>query len=310
MKDGEKDLVAHLVDESRVERTAGSFTRPTYGKTRLMEEICAAIRLAAKPDFVVITGPAGSLKTTCALAMAQDIPGAIYACVQTAHASALGVVRTISAADHVATEEKNTAGYFDALVAKWRGSGRTLIIDEIHKLGAFRRDEGLHILRDLQDATGIGMAWLGMPTIARYIRDGHARGMESLDQLFSRVGLWLDLTEAAAEAGGGGGDPGGDGAAICGGGLVTVEDVRRMLAARKLRFTAEAVRYLVALGREEGAGAFRTLDKVLSFAETVARGGEVSETMVRGIQARRLGLRAAENLENRMSLRMQKVSVA
>jgi hypothetical protein len=137
---------------------------------------------------------------------------------------------------------------------------------------------------------------------------GTRRGWRHWIQVYSRIALWLDLTEAVAQAGG---DPGGDGSVICGGGMVTVEDVRRMLAARKLRFTAEAVRYLVALGREEGAGAFRTLDKVLRFAETVARGGEITETMLRGIQARRLGLRAAENLENRMAVRMpQKVSVA
>jgi hypothetical protein len=93
MKDGEKDLVAHLVEQDRIETTP----RAAEGGKRIMPEIAlqsvAAIRYAATHgELVLIVGPAGSLKTTAARAAAAEIQGAVYASMTTPNASGLGGV--------------------------------------------------------------------------------------------------------------------------------------------------------------------------------------------------------------------------
>jgi hypothetical protein len=85
--------------------------------------------------------------------------------------------------------------------------------------------------------------------------------------------------------------------------MTTVEDVRRFLAARKIRVTPGAEAYLMALVNELGAGAFRAVEKVLEMAVTFARGEVIDEEMLRGIQIRRLGLNAATSLDARMTAR-------
>ena len=256
MNNENKDLVAHLVEQDRIETTprgdeGGGRTR--FIKTAVAEQVAGILgHCGRNGDFGVIVGPSGCGKTTSARAAAAGIPETVYLTMATHKASTLGVGKLLGQALNLPVGERpNQADLFDAAGVILHHSGRLLVVDEAHKLAGWRKDEALHALRDLQDATGIGMVWIGVPTLARYIQKGHSEGMETLDQIYSRVGIWLDLTDVAMEAGG---DPGGNGAAACGGGMVTVEDVRRMLAARKLRFTAEAVRYLVALGREEGAG--------------------------------------------------------
>ena len=80
MSANEKDLVAHLVEQDRIETKP----RTAEGGKRIMPEIAlqtvAAIRYAAtRGELVLIVGPAGSLKTTAARAAAAEIPGAVYA---------------------------------------------------------------------------------------------------------------------------------------------------------------------------------------------------------------------------------------
>lgn len=303
MSDENKDLVKHLVEEDRIAKDVPQADRTRFISTAVAEQVVAAIRYAARArELVLVTGPAGCGKTTAALAAAAETPGAVFVTVRTAAATPLGLLKAIAAALGLVVIKPNQANLYAAVVEALKGSGRLVVIDEVHRLGCFRNDQGLHILRDIGDECGIGMAWVGVGSIAQYIRAGHAKGLESLDQLYSRIALWLDLQEAAAQGGGGGAAAGAGG-----GGLVTVEDVRKMIAARKLRLTPEAVRFLVALAREDGAGALRTVDKLLKFAQTYARGAEIDEGMLRGIQARRLGMRAAAVLEDRMAARAARV---
>jgi hypothetical protein len=47
--------------------------------------------------------------------------------------------------------------------------GMNQIADELHKLASRRHDEVLHMLRDLHDATGMPMLWIGAPSLAAYL---------------------------------------------------------------------------------------------------------------------------------------------
>ena len=190
-------------------------------------------------------------------------------------------------------EKPTRARLFAAIEAVLRDTGRLLIVDEIHKLEGRRHDEALHCLRDLHDATGIPMLWLGMTNIAHYIQAGHAKGYEPLDQIYSRITLWLDLTEVAQGTDGG---PG----------LASVEDIRRFLAARQLRITPDGEAYLQALANEFGGGAYRALDKLLQLAAKFAKGAVIDAAMLRAIQARRLGVSASAVLETRMAVRAER----
>ena len=163
-----------------------------------------------------------------------------------------------------------------------------LIIDEVHRLASRRKDEALHVLRDLHDGAGIPMLLLGMPAIKQYILAGRSQG-EALDQLASRITLFLDLEEEATS------DDGGRK-------LATVEDIRKMLAGRRIRLTPDGERYLAMLANEAGAGAFRAVAALLDLAERFAAGGTpIGADVLRAIQARRLGVSASAVLETRMA---------
>jgi DNA transposition AAA+ family ATPase len=266
-----------------------------FVRTGVAEMIFTAARFAVESACIVLVhGPAGVGKTHTSRAILSETPGAIYISIRTAGQTAMAVLDSIAAELRI-NEQSTRARMFSAIASALRDTGRLLIVDEIHKLEGRRKDEALHCLRDLHDATGIPMLWLGMSNIAAYIMAGQAKGYEPLDQLYSRIGLWLDLTEIAER-----GDSGP--------GLASIEDIRKFLAARQLRITRDGEEYLRMLANELGGGAFRTLDKLLFLAAKLARGGEIDARMLRSIQARRLGLHAAEAMEARMMAHAVKAS--
>lgn len=269
--------------------------RPSgFVRTAVAEQIYATAKYAIKTSCIVLVhGPAGIGKTITARMINADIPGSVFISVTTAGQTALAVMEEISIALRLAPASSK-ARLFNAIKSHLRDTGRLLIVDEVHKLEGRRKDEALHCLRDIHDATGVPMLWLGMTNIANYIQAGHSKGYEPLDQIYSRIGFWLNLTEVATCVDGG---PG----------LATIEDVQKMLAASKVRFTPDAVRYLQMLASEFGAGAFRTVSKLVQLAENFSKDGRpVDAEMLRGIQIRRLGRQGAEALESRMQLRTAK----
>jgi hypothetical protein len=266
--------------------------RPSgFVKTGVAEQIYAAAKWAIESSCIVLChGPAGVGKTLAAQAIRAEMPGGIFITIRTAGQTKVSVLEAISQQLRLGTKATSFQ-LFESIVAVLRDTGRLLIVDEIHKTEGRRKDEALHVLRDLHDATGCPMLWMGMTSIATYIQLGQAKGYESLDQLHSRIGLWLDLTEVATRADGG---PG----------LYTVEDVQKVLAAGKVRVTSDGARYLQMLANEYGSGALRTVVKLVQLAEKVSKGQPINAEMLRSLQVRRLGMRAAENLETRMQARL------
>jgi DNA transposition AAA+ family ATPase len=283
------------LEEQEIRRRGGKAAGAGVALTSVVEHIFAGARFAGETACIVLAhGPAGIGKTVAAQAIQSDTPGALYIRISTMGQTALAVMEEIALADRIPLSGSRAA-LFRKLQERFMDSGRLLLVDEIHKLEGRRHDEALHALRDLHDATGIPMLWLGMSNLAAYIQAGHASGYEPLDQLHSRIGLWLDLNQAAAKGGGGGGGHGGGGP-----GLATLEDVRRFLALRQLRISPEGEAYLLALVNQVGGGGYRALDKLLKLAAKLAGSGEITAEILRGLQAARLGDAAAAALETRM----------
>jgi DNA transposition AAA+ family ATPase len=269
--------------------------RPVAGrfcKTNTAVKVMAAGRLAIQTGgMVLVTGPAGIGKTLAAQALAAETPGSIFDTVHAAGCTSMAVLESLSLAMGRPVTYRTTASRLYASVeAAVRGTCPLLVLDEVHRLASRRNDSALHLLRDLHDGAAIPMLLLGMPAIKQYIQAGRSEG-EALDQLASRITLFLDLEEDAESNDGGRK-------------LATVEDIRKMLAGRRIRLTPDGERFLAMLANEAGAGAFRAVAALLDFAERFATGGgPVDADTLRAIQSRRLGVSASAALESRMTAR-------
>lgn len=257
-------------------------------------QIYRAARLAMETSSIVMVhGPAGIGKTITAQAIRAETPGSIFISITTAGQRKLAVLSLISTALRLPAMKFTSHDLFQQIVDTLKGTGRLLFVDEVHKLEGRQKDEALHCLRDLHDATEIPMLWLGMSSIAKYIQTGQAKGYESLDQLHSRIGFWLNLTEAANADG-------------PGGGLYSIEDIRSIITAGKLRITPDGARYLQMLANIPGQGALRSVDKLLKLAakHSEKNNSVIDANILRSIQASRLGIAVAEGVERQMEMRL------
>jgi len=265
-----------------------------FVKTTVAEEIYAGAKWAVQTGTIVLVhGPAGIGKTITAQAIRAEMPGSIFISIRTAGQSKLSVLESIAQTLLLRNIKVTSWQLFRDIERALKDTGRLLIVDEVHKLEGRRKDEALHTLRDLHDAAGIPMLWLGMSNIAAYIQSGQDNGYEPLDQLCSRIGLWINMKDKAT------GEDGGPG-------LATIDDIRKFVNASKLRVTPDGESYLKRLACSVGDGAYRTVKNLLQLASRLAKGEAIDASMLLGIQERRLGKRAAEALEKKMHLRMAK----
>jgi DNA transposition AAA+ family ATPase len=293
--------------ESRILKESAPQPSGFIKSLQVPRQIFAVAKYAAdQGGIALVHGPAGIGKTITARAIHADRPGSVFISIKTAGQSKLSVLEALGEATTRLRGIKMTSWQiFQQLESALKDTGRMIIVDEIHKLEGRRKDEALHCLRDLHDATGCPMLWLGMTNIARYIETGKSSGYEPLDQLHSRIDYWLDLTSAAKEAeekGGGGG-----GGAFAGG-LFSIEDIQKIVNHGKLRITPDGTRYLHMLANYLGGGALRTVCKLLQLAAKLSPDDPIDAEKLRGLQYARLGKTAAAALETKMELRAARVA--
>jgi DNA transposition AAA+ family ATPase len=229
--------------------------------TRVAEAVMTVAEVAcALKGIGLVYGWAGIGKTTALRALAAERPGSVFISIKTASASQMGVLHSIAAAfglrDVYAQNQRGITGRLEQLLA---GTPRLIIIDEIHKLCGTKDDKTLHVLRDLYDATGAPMLWSSTLDLVKYLDRNQARGREPLAQIRSRICVARDLTDVA---GSGGGDGGGDA-------LYSMEEIRRVMTAGKMRLAPDAVRYLFKLANLPDSGALRTCQNLVFIAAKI-----------------------------------------
>jgi len=271
--------------ENQIQREAAA--KPSgFVKIGLAEQIYGIASWVMKNNGVaIIHGPSGCGKSMTMRAFQADTPGSIYLSIDSAGRSARAVLEGLAHALRMGGLKLNGAQLFRQIAGVMKDTGRTIIIDEVHKLAGRANDDALHVLRDLHDQTGCPMLWVGNGKIANYLREGHTDGYDPLDQIFGRVSVWLDLTEKAK-----GGDD--DGRR-----LYSVEDIRRVFSASKIRLASDAEKFLLDMTNDPSKGCLRAAKFLVGMAVVVANGAPITAEMLRSIQRQRLGSRAAEAAE-------------
>lgn len=250
------DLDRWLEDELKREAAP----RPSeFVKTRVAEEIFTVAEAACTLKCIgLVFGWAGMGKTLALQAVAADKPGSALVSIRTAAATPIGVLQAVAAAMGLRDSyNDNQRGLMLRLEQLLKSTPRLLIVDEIHKLCRGGDDLGLHVLRDLYDATGIPMLWAGTIDLISYLDRGQAVGREPLAQIRRRIGIARNLTERAGGSDGGG-EP-----------LYSVDEIRLAFARGKMRLTPEAERYLWTLANLPDSGALGTCRNLVVMATTV-----------------------------------------
>ncbi len=269
-----------FVDEMKDKKSAPVKGR-RFVQTGVAKRIFAVAKYVMKYNGIGLAyGPAGIGKTMTLKALASEIPASIYLSLRTGCETPLAVIEAIGRAAGIAAGRPSVRAWSDRLQELLHGSGRIILIDEIHKVVGTRNDAALHMLRDLHDQTECPMVWVGTSEIIAHIQTGQARGREPLDQLSSRIGPFCDLAEGTTMRGGGRR-------------LVSSDDIRRVCAQDGMRISEDAVQYLTKMANLKGAGAYRAVTKLLELAATTARGDIITAAILDAALPLRSGTEAA-----------------
>lgn len=239
-------------------------------------------------EIALVTGPGGVGKTITLQAIRSERPGSIYVSISSAGHRVSGVLRAIAKAIHFTGPKLNNADLFDGLVHRLKDSERLIMVDEVHKLAGRARDEALHVLRDLHDQTGCPMLWAGNTLIKDYIDKGATDGNDPLDQIKSRIGWWVNLTDVANKV-------------EDGDGLYTVADLQKVFAAAKIRLTGDGTSFLQGMANTPGCGGLRACRSLVMKTLKVARDQPIDARMLRSVLRQSMGRVSAEHVERQIA---------
>jgi len=267
---------------------------PGFVMTGVAERIYGAVRWVMKTNTIgLVCGPNGCGKTMTLKAIQSETPGAVYYSIGTSGTSKRAVLEGLAGALRMTGLRLATSQLFEQVVLLLKDTSRTIFIDEIHKLAGRQKDEPLHMLRDLHDATGCPMIWAGNCKIIKYLRDNKTDGNDPIDQIYGRISWCLDLTDLATS------DGAGDGSRLC-----TVADIQKLFAAQKIRLTPDAAEYLSDIASDLSEGCYRWAKFLVSMAQFMAKDGVITAEMLKAIQVQRLGRRVAGLVETKVRDRM------
>ncbi|HEX8342367.1 MAG TPA: AAA family ATPase [Tepidisphaeraceae bacterium] len=265
-----------------------------FARTSTALEIIGAAKMIEKiGGIAVVHGPSGIGKSLVAEYIARDTPGSIPIRV-TAARCGIAAIYALLAKEVLppALHKLAPAQIENALVDELADTNRLIVVDEIHELAVKGKDQGLHVLRHLQDQTDCPMLWLGTADIATYIETGRYT-KQAVEQLYGRVTWSLDLTYAASRQDGG---PG----------LHTLDDIRAVVGAHQWKVAGDGIDYLHEIANEPQMGGLRTVVRLCRIA--VAKYGDkpLTRQLFDDLQQSRLGARAAGVVRKQIEVRARK----
>jgi len=299
--EGDTESRIRQIDKWTELKSAGvKQARPAgFAKTSVALAIIGAAKGVVKqppeePRIAVCHGPSGIGKSLTADFLLSEITGALYIRITTAGCGIPAIYDMLSTA--LKLPPGRLTAYQKELAVKevLRDSDRLIIVDEVHKLCKRGKDHGLHVLRDLQDATKCPMLWLGTADVATYIENGR-EAIEAVEQIYGRVAVWLDMSYAASL-----GDDGD--------GLHSTDDIRKVLNAQQIRVTPDAEKELWWLANQPKMGGLRTIVGVCRWIQRNLKLGDrpITVDMLNDAQGDRLGKRAAKMVQSSIDTRKLK----
>lgn len=242
---GRNDRIGELVERWLTARTewrsalAGTATAPGYLTTPSAVVFAQALRVAqAMPDIAAIVGAPGIGKTMACRRYAEVNPNVTLINGNPSVAGAATVLGAI--ADALRLTERNSTRLYRAIGNRLFGASALIVIDEAQHLNLPAYEQ----MRALHDEYGIGLAFVGNPTIHSVLSGGES-GAERA-QLTSRFGV--RVVQRAAEA----------------------EDVELLLDAWEIEGEIER-KFLGDVAKKPGA--LRVMTKVIRLAGMLAQAG-------------------------------------
>ncbi|MEM7807539.1 MAG: ATP-binding protein [Planctomycetota bacterium] len=222
-------------------------------------------------------------KTSALMELEHRDPSAVVVRLETAATSAHGVVETIARALKLFAPHQRYIATRPALAAiKERLAEREtlLLIDEAHKLIGTSRDMGLHVLRDLHDATGVPMVWCSTTDVREWLERTQQKGAERepLAQVRSRITVGRALVDEA--------------------GAFTADDIRQLFDRRPMPLATSAVRDLVELANLPEGGHLRACATAVSIASKTAKRPELTSADLRQVMSLLVNRRGSERLRS------------
>ncbi len=215
--------------------------------------------------MVAVVGPSGIGKTVAAQAYCAEDLTAI--CVRIRSTDTPASFARHSAEAGRVEAGRSASATMDALGEKYRNSHRLWIYDEWH----LARRELHEVVRDFFDTCGVPMVFIGTDVIKQQVvRTRMSKGSVWSDQFTSRIGWLLDLTHLTSESG----KPRP---------LFTLDEVRQVFRADRVRLAPDAAAFLQSLACSEGLGCLRAAQRCFVMAARIARNGDgiVTASMLR-----------------------------
>jgi len=267
------------IDQFLKERDAEETAVDGFATTRFVEEVVALVEYAKKRRKIGAFGaPAGSGKSTVLHELAETTPGAVLIVVRRCR-SAVKPFLQLWARSLGLTEEGRAEDIQDRIIACLANSGRLVLIDEAHKLQVATLD----VIREVWDETHVPIILAGTPSLHGTLttRRVGTQTSELMDQLYSRVGMYRDLSALTNRKTG---EPER---------LHSAEDIRKVFARGHVRLVKDGIDFLCQLANSIGGGGLRICKDLVQFVVDMYPGQPITAMLLNEALKMKAGPREA-----------------
>ncbi len=250
-----------------------------FVQTRVAEAIFNLVQYAVKRGMIAaFVIPAGAGKTITLQQLAEDTPGAMLLTVTRTRSTPKSFLQVWARA--LGMDEHGSAQDIqDSIINRMVRSDRLVLIDEAHKLQV----SALDAIREVYDEAKVPIVLAGTPSLYTTLTTRRVGSVASelLDQLYSRIGLYRDLSDLVDVKGG-------DDAK-----LYNREDIRRVFARGKVRIARDGVEFLMRLANHPGSGCLRICRDLCQIVVDLFPGREITAELLEKAYKMKAGVREA-----------------